>query len=197
MIIGNAFPVILIFIFMCTIRVLYLIRKIRKHRKVFGKEFTSIVAAMQSRSASERLSFVKELNESSGKLVPATLKIVCVLGSGGHTTEMIHLMRSLHRGNIQRICYVIAMTDTTSEQRTDAFENQICKKQGFSTRHVFSRIPRSREVGQSYLSSVYTTLYSFFFAFMLVVNEVRFPTDRNYFKKSQTRTAFILFSRRE
>ena len=77
-----------------------------------------------------------------------------VLGSGGHTTEMIRLLTFLDASKYSPLTYVVATTDTTSLQRIEASKSA---RRGDA---VF-RIPRSREVGQSYLTSILTTLRSF------------------------------------
>ncbi|PNH04785.1 UDP-N-acetylglucosamine transferase subunit ALG14 [Tetrabaena socialis] len=67
-------------------------------------------------------------------------------------------------------CYVVAATDPMSGAKALARERLWQKTDspsGFSIR----QIPRSREVGQSYLTSVATTLYSLLFAFRLVLEE--------------------------
>ena len=57
--------------------------------------------------------------------------------------------------------YTIASTDTMSAQKLKEFENS------FDDVHV-SFINRSRHVGQSYLSSIFTTLWAFFTVVPLV-----------------------------
>jgi beta-1,4-N-acetylglucosaminyltransferase len=89
------------------------------------------------------------------------LKTLVVLGSGGHTTEMLHLIKNLNADHYAPLIYVVATTDKTSRRRVDAFG-------GRAPDRIYE-IPRSREVGQSYLSSILTTLYSFVHAVVLVV----------------------------
>jgi beta-1,4-N-acetylglucosaminyltransferase len=89
------------------------------------------------------------------------IKTLVVLGSGGHTTEMLQLLSALDPSLYTPLLYVVADTDDTSERRFKAFG-------GRQPDGVFT-IPRSREVGQSYLSSVGSTLYSFLFSFWLVL----------------------------
>jgi len=112
------------------------------------------------------------------------LKTLIVLGSGGHTTEMLDLMKNLNLDRYRPIVFVIATTDTTSLQRVQAYQrpiplhdkNDVVGNRSntyiTSSEQVY-RIPRSREVGQSYLSSIFTTFYSFIFAFWLVGFQVK------------------------
>jgi len=82
------------------------------------------------------------------------VKTLIVLGSGGHTAEMTPLVNSLDHGKYQ-FEYVIAATDKKSRDYAHANikGSEQCK---------FYEIPRSREVGQSYITSIFTTLYSFY-----------------------------------
>ena len=88
------------------------------------------------------------------------LKTLVVLGSGGHTTEMLDLIKNLNPKRYTPVVYVIATTDTTTEHRFQAMGGRLPDS--------IWRIPRSREVGQSYSSSIVTTLYSFLHAIYLV-----------------------------
>ena len=95
---------------------------------------------------------------------PATpKKTLIVLGSGGHTSEMIQLIRNLDAAEFYPLQFVKAATDTTSVQRLHAA--------GIHTTQavVVHEIPRAREVGQSYVSSIYSTLHAFVYALQLMV----------------------------
>mmetsp|Transcript_6376 Transcript_6376/g.17376 ORF Transcript_6376/g.17376 Transcript_6376/m.17376 type:complete len:238 (-) Transcript_6376:162-875(-) len=90
------------------------------------------------------------------------IKTVVVLGSGGHTTEMLHMVQQLIPSDTRNstkhydpIIYMIAETDTTSEQRL-----HLHLRKSNHTNPTILRIPRSREVGQSYASSIATTCWS-------------------------------------
>ena len=89
------------------------------------------------------------------------VKTLVVLGSGGHTTEMLHLLESLKPKLYTPLVFIVADTDTTSMRRVEAF--------GGRQPDAICRIPRSREVGQGYFSSVLTTLWSFLHAFGIVL----------------------------
>jgi len=80
-------------------------------------------------------------------------KCLVVLGSGGHTAEIFYDLRSLGslRDRLQ-FTYLIADTDRGSEAQAVAFEQE----RGASPNVV--RVPRAREVGQSYSSSIFSTL---------------------------------------
>jgi beta-1,4-N-acetylglucosaminyltransferase len=89
------------------------------------------------------------------------MKTLVVLGSGGHTTEMLHLLKNLDPKKYAPLIYIIAKTDTTSLHRVGAF--------GGRQPDTICYTPRSREVGQSYVSSIATTLWSFLHAFGIVL----------------------------
>jgi beta-1,4-N-acetylglucosaminyltransferase len=81
-----------------------------------------------------------------------------VLGSGGHTAEMLTMTKHLDPTHY-RTTYMKAATDTTSRQRLGgANDNDI----------IVHDIPRSREVGQSYLSSIFTTLQAQWYCLWLI-----------------------------
>lgn len=56
--------------------------------------------------------------------------------------------------------YYIAETDYGSLDKVKEFESKVN-----NTKYTIIRIPRSRHVGQSYISSIFTTLYSIFSTF--------------------------------
>jgi beta-1,4-N-acetylglucosaminyltransferase len=89
-------------------------------------------------------------------------KTLVVLGSGGHTSEMLHMVRQLDAYLYDPIVYVVADTDHTSVKRLEATSN----KQPTLEIH---KIPRSREVGQSYVTSFITTIYALLHAIVLTI----------------------------
>lgn len=98
-----------------------------------------------------------------------SLGLLIVAGSGGHTTEILRLVGSLSSAYSPRH-YVIAESDELSAKKIHSFELTRAQKDSTTeyTEYHLHRIPRSREVRQSWLSSVFTTLYSMWFSFPLV-----------------------------
>ncbi|KAL6042547.1 hypothetical protein STEG23_023870, partial [Scotinomys teguina] len=90
-------------------------------------------------------------------------------GSGGHTTEILRLVGSLSGAYSPRH-YVIAESDEMSANKIHSFERSRAERESATecTQYNLHRIPRSREVRQSWLSSVFTTLHSMWFSFPLV-----------------------------
>ena len=135
--------------------------------------------------------------------------LMIVLGSGGHTAEMLTLVRSLdvasHSTNDDKEarkmfpavmtyprCYVVAETDALSADKalrveqehqetrhSRKKEREYDKSSKISNDNIDSgstkgevsvvRIPRSREVGQSYVTSCFTTINAIFAAFPILL----------------------------
>ena len=113
------------------------------------------------------------------------LKTLVVLGSGGHTTEMLHLLSSINNyENYAPLNYIIASSDTTSQNRLKAFSStaqmgdngkKSTSKDGIKLppHCQIYKIPRAREVGQSYLSSIFTTLQSILYTGHLILFQIQ------------------------
>lgn len=83
-------------------------------------------------------------------------RTLIVLGSGGHTAEMMSIVKQLNKKNYSPRYYILASTDSTSESKVLSVEEPTTSKNDYE----LFRIKRSRHVGQSYLTSVYTTVRS-------------------------------------
>lgn len=103
-------------------------------------------------------------NDDGGKRRTAPISTVVVLGSGGHTTEMLQLLQSLNQKQYTPLTFIVAKTDTTSLRRVAARQEQ----DRITADHIY-HIPRSREVGQPYLTSIATTLWSLIYTLGLVI----------------------------
>ena len=96
-------------------------------------------------------------------------KLLVVIGSGGHTAEMVHILRSFlsdekKKKNSRDFSnlfpkreYVFAVSDRTSVAKIERFEREEVKAGEYRNHFV----PRAREVGQSYFTSIFTTLLAF------------------------------------
>ncbi|CAH0492376.1 unnamed protein product [Peronospora farinosa] len=93
------------------------------------------------------------LNSKKNKDKRYQVRVMAVLGSGGHTTELLKLIKRLNREVYTPITFVVAQTDKTSQMKTELDWK-------LTAIDSFAIIPRSREVGQSWMSSVWTTLQS-------------------------------------
>ncbi|XP_059665653.1 UDP-N-acetylglucosamine transferase subunit ALG14 [Cornus florida] len=109
----------------------------------------------------------KPLHTSS----PQPLSTLIILGSGGHTAEMINLLNMLQKDMFTPRFYIAAATDNMSLQKARQLENSLVDKTGAEVAKSaqFMQIYRSREVGQSYLTSVGTTLIAIAHALWLMI----------------------------
>ncbi|XP_018626928.1 uncharacterized protein [Nicotiana tomentosiformis] len=102
---------------------------------------------------------------------PQPLSTLIVLGSGGHTAEMLNLLNVLQMDRFKPRFYVAAATDNMSLQKARVCEDSLVDKEGGDAvgRAEFMQIYRSREVGQSYITSVGTTLIAMAHALWLMI----------------------------
>lgn len=99
------------------------------------------------------------------------LSALIVLGSGGHTAEMLNLLAILQMDRFKPRYYIAAATDNMSLQKARVMEDSLKNKteaDSEGTSH-FMQIYRSREVGQSYITSVGTTLAALAHALWLMI----------------------------
>ncbi|XP_056410110.1 UDP-N-acetylglucosamine transferase subunit ALG14 homolog [Hyla sarda] len=92
------------------------------------------------------------------------VSLMVVAGSGGHTSEVLRLLSRLS-SSYGPVHYVLAETDLMSEEKIHTFEAS--KETSADPGYTIQRIPRSREVRQSWGSSLLSTLRSFFYSFPL------------------------------
>ncbi|KAK4510187.1 uncharacterized protein ATC70_006359 [Mucor velutinosus] len=79
----------------------------------------------------------------------------CVfLGSGGHTAEMLQLMKSLNSSHYYPRTYIVANTDILSEEKAIAYEQSTGQQNEFRV----CTIPRAREMGQPWSTVPLTAL---------------------------------------
>lgn len=89
---------------------------------------------------------------------------IVVLGSGGHTSEMFSLLQGISSSRYYPLIHIVASTDATSEDRVLAaakWSSELLPQRTM-------KIPRSREVGQSYITSILSTLHAFLYSFWIV-----------------------------
>lgn len=95
-----------------------------------------------------------------------SITTLIVLGSGGHTTEMLSFMSTLDISKYSPRNYVVAQSEKgkhDSRNKATQFESSYD-----SGEYKIHTIPRAREVGQSYFSSIFTTLLALFKSMLLV-----------------------------
>lgn len=94
----------------------------------------------------------------------SSVKTLICVGSGGHTTEMLQLIKGIDLARYSPRYYVMAETDTTSFSKVAKFEGDNDKGN-----YESFKIPRSREVRQSYITSIFSTTYSILCSIPLVL----------------------------
>ncbi|KAL6911855.1 hypothetical protein ACP4OV_000660 [Aristida adscensionis] len=101
----------------------------------------------------------------------AGLRCLVVLGSGGHTAELMNIITELQKDRFRPRYYVAALTDNMSLQKAQVYEQSLIQSDGekIIENAYFMQIYRSREVGQSYITSVATTLLATLHAMWLVI----------------------------
>ncbi|CAH8384391.1 unnamed protein product [Eruca vesicaria subsp. sativa] len=94
-----------------------------------------------------------------------------VLGSGGHTAEMLSLLSVLRMDRYTPRFYIAAATDNMSLHKARSFEDSLAHKPSAvkESSLQYAQIYRSREVGQSYVTSVWTTLVAIVHALWLMI----------------------------
>lgn len=89
------------------------------------------------------------------------IRTLIVIGSGGHTAEMLRLMKKMNKSKFMPRLYVLADTDITSCVQIENNE--------YGTDWSIASIPRSRHVNQSYLTSILSTIYSIVMTMPVVI----------------------------
>ncbi|CAK1596236.1 unnamed protein product [Parnassius mnemosyne] len=92
-------------------------------------------------------------SECALSIQASSFKTIICIGSGGHTSEILRLMSNLNTRKFGPRLYILADSDTSSEVKIHNMENG-------STSYTLCRIPRSRNVKQTYSSSIFTTIYA-------------------------------------
>mmetsp|Transcript_1684 Transcript_1684/g.5909 ORF Transcript_1684/g.5909 Transcript_1684/m.5909 type:complete len:243 (-) Transcript_1684:1814-2542(-) len=96
-----------------------------------------------------------------GEAKGRTLSTMIVLGSGGHTAEMLRLVGAMDKQKYTPRTYVVAATDRLSAEKAVRLE-------GDRKDYTLEVIHRSREVGQSWLSTPGSTLRAIVHAMWLI-----------------------------
>lgn len=101
----------------------------------------------------------------------AGLRCLIVLGSGGHTAEMMNIISELQKDRFTPRYYVAALTDNMSLEKAQVYEKSLIQGVGekIIVNAQFMQIYRSREVGQSYITSIATTLLAILHAMWLII----------------------------
>ncbi|XP_050679252.1 UDP-N-acetylglucosamine transferase subunit ALG14 homolog [Leptidea sinapis] len=96
-----------------------------------------------------------------------SLKVILCIGSGGHTTELLKIVAQMNFNKYSPRLYMMADSDNNSETKIiftekDTKDYQICK------------IPKSRNVHQPYMTSIFSTLHAILYCVLPIF---RFKPD--------------------
>ena len=92
-------------------------------------------------------------------------KLMVILGSGGHTGEMLLMIKKLNLLKFKTITFVYSKNDSSSLNKLKETFSQIEALNNIQICKIF----RSRNVGQSFKSSIFTTLYSFIESVYIII----------------------------
>ena len=94
-----------------------------------------------------------------------------IFGSGGHTTEMLMMLgKSNIFSKYEHVHFVIGHSDTWSLNKiNDFYLTNLGIKLDTVKNLSIIRVYRAREVKQSYLTSVFTTLYAMLHSFIILL----------------------------
>ena len=92
--------------------------------------------------------------------------IMIILGSGGHTGEILLMIQKLDFNKFSECYFVSSHNDKNSENKAKE-SIQIDKYK--NTKFHFLKIYRARNVGQSFISSIPTTIYALFQSFFILI----------------------------
>ena len=92
------------------------------------------------------------------------VKTLIVLGTGGHTIEMVNLIKDLNKKLFTPIIFIFT-DEFCRETVIEHYGPQVCPFFRSVLYETFSHITRARAVGQSWFTSIFTTFYSLIIAF--------------------------------
>ncbi|KAK6464984.1 UDP-N-acetylglucosamine transferase subunit ALG14 [Scheffersomyces coipomensis] len=98
--------------------------------------------------------------------------IMILLGSGGHTGEMMNILSNIDLKNFNRI-WVASSGDSTSLQKAQTYEEKL-EKTKYST--SFMTLYRARKVGESIPSSIISTIKSLISTFTSLLTLPHIPS---------------------
>ena len=93
-------------------------------------------------------------------------RALIVLGSGGHTAEMLRLVGGMNLHNYTPRVYVVAEEDKMSVDKVEKFESTTST--GCESAVSIRKVPRARQVMQSYVTSIFSTLVAVVYSLPIV-----------------------------
>lgn len=98
--------------------------------------------------------------------------IMIIFGSGGHTSEMMMILKDFDFNEYKTIYFLKASSDITTKPKFDLYIQE--KKFKIDENKFFwFDIPRSREVKQSYFTSILTTIHSTLYCYYILTFKLK------------------------
>jgi beta-1,4-N-acetylglucosaminyltransferase len=101
--------------------------------------------------------------------------LLVVLGSGGHTAEMLAILENNFDYSIYTYrTYVVSSGDDLSAQKAIEFEDAIAQQKDSkepTENYAIVTIPRARRVHQSYLTAPFSTLHCFWACLLVLLGQ--------------------------
>ena len=98
-------------------------------------------------------------------IIKSKKSIMIILGSGGHTGEILLMIQKLDFNKFSSCYFVSSHNDKNSENKA---KESIPIDKYKNTKFIFLKIYRSRNVGQSFIASIPTTLYALLQSFFML-----------------------------
>lgn len=101
-------------------------------------------------------------------------EVTILLGSGGHTGELCELLHNFKMERLSKLNVLITASDKTSESffRNYLKRDHAAEEESILGKLNVSYLPRTNEVKQSKITSIFTTLRSIVTSFLLIVNSL-------------------------
>ena len=108
--------------------------------------------------------------------------LLVVLGSGGHTAEMLAMLQGLNTSHFPHRSYVVGSGDAFSAEKAREFEETLLRKiptngetnSGLGTWDIYT-VPRARQIHQSLLTTPWTCAQCLLGCLRLLLENPRFP----------------------
>ncbi|KAL7275824.1 UDP-N-acetylglucosamine transferase subunit [Rhizina undulata] len=84
--------------------------------------------------------------------------LLILLGSGGHTAEMLRLLESIDTTKYRHRTYVFSSGDLLSPAKAREFEERLALDPRIPKKFTLVEIPRARKVGQSWLTTPFSCM---------------------------------------
>lgn len=107
------------------------------------------------------------LHKGASNFAPDRTTLLIILGSGGHTTEMLDMLNTVDLDRFFQRIYYISSDDRLSHQKAMRFESSRLR----SGSHQVRVLTRARQVKQRWISTPFTAMLSYFHSVNLLYRD--------------------------